>query len=371
MSIVFNRSPLQAPTVGTAVASTTSFTSILVPFTQPADDGGVPILYYIATASPGGQTATVTQSGSGTITVGGLTTGQPYTFTVQAYNYFGLGPSSTNSNCASPNIPPGSQSFTTSGLFTWHPVTGTTSISVVAVGAGGSGYDTGGGGGGLGWKNNIPITTSSYTVFVGATCYPGGTSYFCNIYLVAGIGGSGGCHRHSSSCVGNGQGGSFAGDGGGRGGWGLYGYCNPAGGGGAAGYNGQCWCGSYYGCGGGASGRGGDASQACRHQGQAGYNGGGGGGGAYGGGGGVGLFGQGANGAASTAYINCTVQGGGGGGSGGCAGASGMGANGGKYGGGGATSKFGGGSGLGAVGAVRIVWPGNSRRFPSTCVGTP
>jgi hypothetical protein len=48
-----------------------------------------------------------------------------------------------------------------------------------------------------------------------------------------------------------------------------------------------------------------------------------------------------------------------------------MGANGGKYGGGGATSKFGGGSGLGAVGAVRIVWPGNSRRFPSTCVGTP
>ena len=162
MSIVFNRSPLQAPTVGTAVASTTSFTSILVPFTQPADDGGVPILYYIATASPGGQTATVTQSGSGTITVGGLTTGQPYTFTVQAYNYFGLGPSSTNSNCASPNIPPGSQSFTTSGLFTWHPVTGTTSISVVAVGAGGSGYDTGGGGGGLGWKNNIPITTSSY-----------------------------------------------------------------------------------------------------------------------------------------------------------------------------------------------------------------
>jgi hypothetical protein len=27
--------------------------------------------------------------------------------------------------------------------------------------------------------------------------------------------------------------------------------------------------------------------------------------------------------------------------------------------------------GSGGAGAVRIVWPGCSRRFPSTCVGTP
>jgi hypothetical protein len=27
--------------------------------------------------------------------------------------------------------------------------------------------------------------------------------------------------------------------------------------------------------------------------------------------------------------------------------------------------------GLGANGAVRIVWPGNTRQFPSTCVGSP
>jgi hypothetical protein len=26
---------------------------------------------------------------------------------------------------------------------------------------------------------------------------------------------------------------------------------------------------------------------------------------------------------------------------------------------------------LGTVGAVRIVWPGNTRSFPSTCVGAP
>jgi hypothetical protein len=27
--------------------------------------------------------------------------------------------------------------------------------------------------------------------------------------------------------------------------------------------------------------------------------------------------------------------------------------------------------GAGANGGVRIVWPGSTRRFPSTCVGTP
>jgi hypothetical protein len=27
--------------------------------------------------------------------------------------------------------------------------------------------------------------------------------------------------------------------------------------------------------------------------------------------------------------------------------------------------------GSGASGAVRIVWPGNTRTFPSTCVGSP
>jgi hypothetical protein len=26
---------------------------------------------------------------------------------------------------------------------------------------------------------------------------------------------------------------------------------------------------------------------------------------------------------------------------------------------------------LGSGGAVRIVWPGNTRTFPSTCVGSP
>jgi hypothetical protein len=46
---------------------------------------------------------------------------------------------------------------------------------------------------------------------------------------------------------------------------------------------------------------------------------------------------------------------------------------GGLYGGGGAgyakcSTNIG---GSGRDGAVRIVWPGSTRRFPSTCVGTP
>jgi hypothetical protein len=50
----------------------------------------------------------------------------------------------------------------------------------------------------------------------------------------------------------------------------------------------------------------------------------------------------------------------------------GTGGAGGAYGGGGGASWLTGQtSGNGSVGAVRIVWPGNTRTFPSTCVGAP
>jgi hypothetical protein len=42
-----------------------------------------------------------------------------------------------------------------------------------------------------------------------------------------------------------------------------------------------------------------------------------------------------------------------------------------NYGGGYLVYNRRGSSGSGGSGAVRIVWPGSSRRFPSTCVGTP
>ena len=58
-----------APTIGTAVLSGTN---VNVPFTQPADNGDDTITSYTATANPGGVNATLTQAGSGTITVTGL-----------------------------------------------------------------------------------------------------------------------------------------------------------------------------------------------------------------------------------------------------------------------------------------------------------
>ena len=77
------------------------------------------------------------------------------------------------------------------------------------------------------------------------------------------------------------------------------------------------------------------------------------------GGGGVGVFGLGASGAAG----GCN---GGSGGTNGIGGNVGGPSNGGNYGGG-----TGGGGGSQIGGAVRIVWPGNTRLFPSTNVGVP
>jgi hypothetical protein len=89
-----------APTIG--VATDTSSTSATVSFTAPSNDGGSPIISYTAVSSPSGITSTVNQSGSGTITVTGLTLGTSYTFTVFATNIMGNSPSSAASNSVTP-----------------------------------------------------------------------------------------------------------------------------------------------------------------------------------------------------------------------------------------------------------------------------
>lgn len=378
--VVLSPIPLSAPFIGTAIQASVS--SVSISFISPLYNGGIPITKYVATSNPGNITATLTRSGSGTITVTGLSNGQSYTFSVTAYNSFGASPASSTSNNITIQAS-SSTSFTTPGTYSWIAPT-CTSVSVVAVGGGGGGYAQrsflwgSGSGAGLGYINNYPVTSgTSYTVVVGAggvgapIClnYPchssdGGNSYFVNTSIVMGGFGPGWYYANTQNSVFVGCGGSHGGAGMGSGGG-----HNSGGGGGAAGYTG---------CGGGSGWNNtlGNASP--------GFGGGGGGGYAYSGGGGVGIFGQGTNGIAGS----CNGIRGGGGGSGGSTGSTAYGiiypgckslvGNGGAYGGGGGGPIICGvttggypQSTSGGNGAVRIVWPGSFRTFPSTCVGTP
>lgn len=357
-----------APTIGTA----TNFgaTSISVAFTAPANAGYPAVITgYIVTSNPGGITATGTSS---PILVTGLTTGTPYTFTVRATNASGTGPASAASNSVAPADIVGQQAYTTAGTYSWVAPTGVSSVSAVVVGGGGGGDSTGSlsrgaGGGALAYKNNVSVTPgSSYTVVVGS----GGLGAFWNsrssadstnggLSSVFGVSAGGGIKGASGAAGGTATGGD-ANRSGGEGG------PSPAGqtgGGGAAGYSGNGGAGGTS-AGNGVSGSGG---------------GGGGGGsgnpwGAGGQGGGVGILGEGSNG---TGGSSGTSAGGGGGGSGGQAGSNGnVASSAGLYGGGGAGAGGGvtvgtlnNGPHMGAGGAVRIIWPGTTRSFPSTNTG--
>lgn len=241
--------------------------------------------------------------------------------------------------------PPGQEVFDTAGTFSWVAPTGVTKVSVVAIGSAGfialdpvpgNRKFAGGGGGGLGYKNNITVIPgNSYSVVVAAPsfsyCLCGSPSSF-NGSCAIGYGGS-------KSTIGGtgGAGGGFVGDGGGSGGNGgnssTPGGQNAGGFGGTGGYSGN---GGRGGCGGGARSPGADGA-----------GGGGGGGGAInpcGGGyaGNTGFLGQGANGVGGKKTA--------------CAGLCGTSGSGGRA---GATTSV-------CKGAVRIIWPGCARSFPST-----
>lgn len=89
-----------APTIGTATNNGTGRTFVSggradVTFTAPAFSGGLPILDYTVTSSPGSLTAT----GAGSpLSVTGLTPATSYTFTVTARTAIGTGPASAASN---------------------------------------------------------------------------------------------------------------------------------------------------------------------------------------------------------------------------------------------------------------------------------
>ena len=84
-----------APTIGTATAL--SPTSASISFTEPTSNGGATIETYTATSTPGSITGRLLQSGSGSITVTGLTASTAYTFTVTASNSVGTSTASSAS----------------------------------------------------------------------------------------------------------------------------------------------------------------------------------------------------------------------------------------------------------------------------------
>jgi uncharacterized protein (TIGR02145 family) len=91
------------PPIGTATAENGQAS---VSFTAPASNGGSAITSYTATSNPGSFTGTLSQAGSGTITVTGLTNGIAYTFTVKATNANGISVASDPSNSVTPaNVP--------------------------------------------------------------------------------------------------------------------------------------------------------------------------------------------------------------------------------------------------------------------------
>jgi hypothetical protein len=96
VTTVLYTAPPSAPVGATAVAGDSQAT---VTFQAPASNGGTEVTSYTVTSSPGGLTATGSNS---PIVVAGLSNGTAYTFAVTAANAAGTGASSSPSNPVTP-----------------------------------------------------------------------------------------------------------------------------------------------------------------------------------------------------------------------------------------------------------------------------
>ena len=388
MSCGLGKSNTSVPGAPTGVSgSATSCSAISVSFSAPACNGHLTIDSYQAISSPGCITASASAS---PISVTGLSPSTAYTFRVRAHNSKGYGCYSGSSGSITTQAVRGCSVYTTPGTYTFKAPAGVTYVSALFIGAGGTGGPQaryicccigcyvyiggrGGSGGGVGWANAYPTTPgNNYSVKVGSPgsgCDYGsvGTSSFTPYVAPKQTQSTGGSWNGGAgyNCAGMGHGGIFGA--GGRGPNYSGGITLGGGGGGGA-----AACALQYN-GGGAGGSGDTGNGGRATSGSSGvYGGAGGGGGGCGsvnrggGGGGTGLYGVGSSG--SGGGVNGGVGGGGSGGNSGSAG------NGGAYGGGGAgdggTYYSSSGHGTGGGGAVRIVWPGNTRSWPSTDLGT-
>jgi len=176
-----------APTIGTATA--TGSTTATVSYTAPASDGGSVITSYTATSSPSGITGTLSQAGSGTITVGGLSSATAYTFTVTATNSAGTSASSAASNSIT-TLPVIGQAYG-GGFYAGQIGVSSVATHDLIVAPKSSGQSN------LRWKNTATGTVGADSVINGpqnttdivadgdATTYPAG--HFCNDLVIGGF----------------------------------------------------------------------------------------------------------------------------------------------------------------------------------------
>ena len=178
-----------APTIGTATQ--TGSTTATVDFTAPASNGGSVITSYTATSSPGSVTGTLSQAGSGTITVTGLNAGASYTFTVTATNAIGTSAASAASNSITTALPAIGAAFG-GGFFAGQIGVSSVATHNLVVGPLSTAQTTS-----TQWKNANTATSGADSVIDGpqntadivadgnSTVYP--AAHFCNDLVIGGF----------------------------------------------------------------------------------------------------------------------------------------------------------------------------------------